>query len=271
MDLNRSHPLRAAALALALGLACVTALAAAPAARAQGAPLLPNLVTLHIGQNDLAMFKQDGKPMVAFSNEVGNKGQGPLEIFAAPESGDCNGEGRPKNDRDAYQRIFSDDGDGVFDRSLDAASTEQRIGCEVRSSAFYWQIYNLARYKLVVEKTGRAVVTSDKIAYCTVDSAFHFDLPGAPPSGYYPINGCDPAGTLGISIGWADLYGAYTPGQEINVSKVDPGRYCLRSRADPRNLLVESNNRDNVREVPIHLDAATQTVERLAGSCQFRR
>jgi lysyl oxidase len=255
MDLNRSHPLRAAALALALGLACVTALAAAPAARAQGAPLLPNLVTLHIGQNDLAMFKQDGKPMLAFSNEVGNKGQGPLEIFAAPESGDCNGDGRPKNDRDAYQRIFSDDGDGVFDRSLDTASTEQRIGCEVRNSAFYWQIYNLARYKLVVEKTGRAVVTSDKIAYCTVDSAFHFD----------------PAGTLGISIGWADLYGAYTPGQEINVSKVDPGRYCLRSRADPRNLLVESNNRDNVREVPIHLDPATQTVERLAGSCQFRR
>jgi subtilase family serine protease len=46
-------------------------------------------------------------------------------------------------------------------------------------------------------------------------------------------------------VGWGDTYEATVPGQHLNLTSVPDGRYALRSTADPDNLLVESNERNN--------------------------
>jgi Lysyl oxidase len=274
MDLELRHRLRTALAAAIAGFAvlCLAWLTSAPDARAAvGDPLLPNLVTLNISQDDLEMEQPHKKPLLGLSNEVANLGQGPLEIFASAHSHDCDGDSKPGNDRNAYQRIYSDDGDGVFNRDLDTGSSETKFGCERLGDDFYWQVWNLARYRLLRERDGAAVATRQKVAYCTVDSIYHphFELPGQSSTGYYPVDGCAPDGTLGISIGWADLYSFYIPTQLINVAGVKPGDYCLRSAADPRNLLQETDDSDNVREVRLHLNPRTLTVKRLGGACEL--
>ena len=75
--------------------------------------------------------------------------------------------------------------------------------------------------------------------------------PGSPRGKYY--GGCLRDSVGGISIGWGDLYGARVSGQELDVTSLAEGAYCLVSRADPENRLQESNERNNVRTTRIEL------------------
>jgi len=52
---------------------------------------------------------------------------------------------------------------------------------------------------------------------------------------------------------WGDLYGARVSGQELDVTSLAEGAYCLVSRADPENRLQESNERNNIRTTRIEL------------------
>ena len=88
--------------------------------------LLPNLVTLRIG--DLSIRRTDGVRLLRFANVIGNRGPGVLELY--PVADDCDGDGDPQNDRSAYQRIYADtDGDGIFDRDVDEVAVERFVGC----------------------------------------------------------------------------------------------------------------------------------------------
>lgn len=271
LDLRHRRPTAAlVVLTAGLALACLASLGSAPDARAAGGdPLLPNLVTLNISPDDLEMEKPHKKPLLGLSNEVANLGQGPLEIVASNHSNDCDGDSKPSNDRDAFQRVYADDGDGVFNRDLDTESTKTKIGCERLADAYYWQVWNLARYRLLRESDGKPVAQRQKVAYCTVDSTYHphFNTPGQSATPYYPVDGCAPDGILGISVGWADLYSFFIPTQLINVEGVKPGDYCLRSAADPHNLIQETDDSDNVEEVSLHLNPGKLTVKRLGGDC----
>jgi len=51
------------------------------------------------------------------------------------------------------------------------------------------------------------------------------------------------------------------PGQDLNVTGLGRGRYCLVSRADPDNLLRESNNSNNARKTRIALHPAKRKRE----------
>ena len=86
-------------------------------------------------------------------------------------------------------------------------------------------------------------------------------------AGYYPQGGCDQNSTLGVSVGWADEYYYGLPGQQLNITGLRGGRYCLVSKGDPDNLLRESNNSNNVRRTRIALHPAKHTVKRLSGRC----
>jgi len=59
----------------------------------------------------------------------------------------------------------------------------------------------------------------------------------------------------GISIGWGDIYGARVSGQELDVTGLSDGVYCLVSQADPEDQLLESNERNNARTTRIVLRA----------------
>ena len=264
----------ATAIAATATILVVAGTAMPPGAGAGSQPrLLPDLVTLRLSQNDLALEPSGGRLLLRLSNEIGNRGRGPLEIYPSATPSDCDGDGDPANDRDTYQRIFLDsNADNVFDREQDLESDDILSGCERYHPAHdHWHLLDFSRYKLVRERNGHTVVRSTKIGFCIIDSDRRFaSLPGSPPEAYYPAGSadCDRDSVDGLSVGWADTYGYFLPGQQLNVTGLRRGRYCLVSTADPHNKLRESDNSNNARRTRIALHPAKRAVERLPGHCR---
>jgi hypothetical protein len=97
------------------------------------------------------------------------------------------------------------------------------------------------------------VVEQDKVSFCLRDNERvpDVDAPARPDKGY---GKCARDRIQGISVGWADVYDASLPGQELKLPRAMPdGVYCLRVRADPLDLLLESVEDDNdvVRAITI--------------------
>ncbi len=264
----------AAAVAATATILVVAGAAVAPGAAAGSQPrLLPDLMTLRVSQNDLALERSGRKLLLRLTNEIGNRGRGPLEIYPSASSNDCDGDGNPANDRDTYQRIFLDsNGDSLFDRVQDTESVSLLFGCERYHPAHHhWHVLDFSRYKLVRERNGRTVVRSDKIGFCIIDTDHRFaSLPGSPPEPYYPAGSeeCDQVSIQGLSVGWSDSYRYYLPGQQLDVTGLRRGRYCLVSTADPHNLLRESDDSNNAHRARIALHPAKRTVDRLSGHCR---
>jgi hypothetical protein len=256
-------------LASVVAILLLAAAATAPgAAGATNPRLLPDLVTMKVTQSDLLL---NGKKL-RLSNEIGNRGRGPLELYPSAASNNCDGDGNPGNDRDVYQRIFLDsNADGVFQRGQDTASQSRRFGCEQYHPAHHhWHVLDFSRYKLVREKTGRTVAKSTKIGFCIIDTDHAFGgLPGSPSGVHYPAGSgnCSADSIDGLSVGWADTYYYGLPGQEVSVAGLREGRYCLVSKADPNNLLRESSNSNNARFTLIALHPAKHVVKQLSGRC----
>jgi hypothetical protein len=234
--------------------------------------LLPDLVTLRVSQADLLLQQNGRKLVLRLSNEIGNRGRGPLEIQPSPTPTDCDGDGNPANDRDTYQRIFLDsNADNVFDRAGDTAYTDRRFGCErFHPPHGHWHLLDFSRYKLVRQRTGRTVVSSTKISFCVIDTDHPFRaIPGSPAAPYYPAgdSNCNRDSIDGLSVGWADTYGYFLPGQQLKVTGLHRGRYCLVSTADPANVLRESDNSNNANRTLIALRPAKRVVKRLRGPC----
>lgn len=233
---------------LAPGLLLSSA-AASPSATPE---LLPDLVTRTPAKVYLQITPR-GKRLVRFSNEVVNVGIGPLEL--RPRVGDCNHNGNPADDRVSWQRIYRDaDGDGRFTRGVDARFRARSAGCTRYHAAHkHWHFDALAAYAIrPVRSVGPTLAGGTKVSSCVLDTRRRLPkAPGSPRRKYY--GGCGRDSVGGISIGWGDLYGARVSGQELDVTALADGVYCLVSRADPENRIEESNERDNVRTTRIEL------------------
>ena len=214
--------------------------------------LLPDLVTRRPGKIYLQVTKRE-KRFVRFSNEVVNVGRGPLEL--RPRADDCDGDGNVANDRTSYQRIYRDaNRDGAFTRGVDVGFRTRRAGCSRYHPAHkHWHFDALAEYDLLPTAP---LGPKRKVSSCVLDTRLRLpNAPGAPRHKVY--GGCRRESVGGISIGWGDLYGARVSGQELDVTALPDGVYCLVSRADPENRLAESDERDNVRATRIVLRGET--------------
>ena len=235
---------------LAIALALV--LPSASASRGEARELLPDLVTRTPGKVYLQITPR-GRHFVRFSNEVLNVGAGPLEL--RPRVGDCNHNGDPADDRASWQRIYRDgDGDGRFTRGADALFRTRSAGCTRYHPAHrHWHFDALAEYAVrPVFSAGPLLAGGKKTSSCVLDTRRRLrKASGSPRRKYY--GGCRRDSVGGISIGWGDLYGARVGGQELDVTSLAEGAYCLVSRADPENRLQESNERNNVRTTHIEL------------------
>ena len=213
--------------------------------------LRPNLVTLPVG--DLSIDREDGVRLLRFANVIGNRGPGVLELF--PVADDCDGDGDPQDDRSVHERLYVDtNGNGVFDRGVDEAAAEEPfVGCMFfHPEHDHWHVEDFARYVLTKPKDGRVVALSDKVSFCVRDSIARWHgMPGAPGAPYY--RECTQDGTTGMSVGWADVYGADLFGQSIELTGVPDGRYCLTSTADPSDRIVERRDDDNRRSILIRI------------------
>jgi hypothetical protein len=258
-------PTRAARILMSLALVAASSLSATAAANAESARgdrvLRPNLVTLAFG--DVSIQRSDGVRELRFSNTIGNRGPGVLELL--PVADDCDGDGDPQDDRSAYQRVYGDtDGDGVFTRGVDQPAGERFVGCMIfHPQHDHWHLEDVARYVLAKPATGRVVALADKVSFCVRDSFVAWSLPGTPTQPYF--GDCTQDGTTGMSVGWADLYAADLYGQSLDISGLADGRYCLRSLADPSRRIAERRDDDNRRSLLLRIRGST--VRSLAGPC----
>jgi hypothetical protein len=270
---------RRVGLAAGVGLVTAAAIAlllAVSRVEAGSADLPPDLVTLAIQQEDLLIAVEGKRTLLRFTNEIGNRGNGPLEIYPSAGSENCDGDADPANDRDASQRLFADsNGSGAFERDDDAVASERKFGCmRFHAAHNHWHVLDIAGYELRREPRGKLFERTRKIGFCFGDARLAFPSGVTPPTSTYPINppeltGCQATTTQGISPGWADAYLLALPGQEFDITEFPRGHYCLISRADPTDVLDELDEGNNVRRAHIALRPAKFAVRRLQTPCRI--
>jgi hypothetical protein len=275
---GRRRTARRLSAALALALAAAAAVSAGGAATAPargGAALLPDLVTLPVEARDIVVTRERGRPVLRFSNRIANRGAGPLEAFPSAASTNCDGDGDPANDRVASQRVFADaNASGWFERGIDTVASERAFGCVRYHPAHdHWHVLRSAAYTLRREPGGRRSARSRKVGFCHGDNVLVRPGPGVPAEPVYPFGSlaprrCDEHATQGISVGYADLYALDLPGQALPIDGLGRGRYCLVSRADPENLLVEREERNNARRTRVAVRPGSLSVRKLRGGCR---
>ena len=240
-------------------VALVTAGPSASAGGEGGPALLPDLVVE--SPVDIVVQRKAGtkKTYLRFSHSTANAGIGPLEIYPDLRTERCGEQG--KRGRVAYQSVYQDSNEsGTFQRDVDTETTDQPVGCMIYHEIHeHYHFDDFARYELYAMRSGRLAKTSEKVSFCVVDSHQYLRrLPGSPPNPYYRFRNCNTdSGIHGISVGWADKYGAGTPGQEFDITGMRPGRYCLVTYADPTDRLSElaSGGEDNnMQSVQIRMD-----------------
>ena len=252
------------ALFCALGAWLLVTSSPATAGSSSGEQLLPDLVVEPPEDIVLQGSPSSEKVFLRFSHTTSNIGQGPLEIYPDLDADDCNDRG----DRAlvAYQRIYRDaNGSGTFQRGVDTDTTEQTVGCMIFHDIHnHYHFEDFAEYELYRVKSGVLKETSDKVSFCVVDILnTHPELDGAAVDPYYQFQDClTDSGVHGISVGWADIYGSGTPGQEFDVSDRNPGRYCLVARTDPIDRLDEvatGGEDNNIQTVQIRVNKKNAT------------
>jgi len=196
-----------------------------------GDPLYPDLIVWTDRLRDAHVSREGGRKLLRFSNGVPNAGAGPLEVY-----GVVDGTGQTQ----AYQVVYNDNGS----RTTHSVGTFSFAGHEDHN---HWHYDDFAQYELR-DPSGNLVRAGEKISFCLMDvSRYDGSLPGSPSSGVYSCS------RQGISVGWADIYGADLEGQHIDITGVADGDYTLVSIVDPTGRLHESNRANNLARIGIRI------------------
>ena len=203
--------------------------------------LLPDARALKA--NDLVItHDRAGHRVLRYESGLVNVGAGPLEV-RPNDLRPC-----PGGQRHASQIIYRDrDHSGHFSRRHDTRVTRHSAGCMVfHPTHNHWHFEAAARYVLYRPAQRQPlIVTGRKMSFCLRDSRRAPDR--WPTADYKQFYGdCSRSSPQGISIGWADIYQNFLPGQAIRLpDRLRNGIYCLRTVVDPRDELLETDNTDN--------------------------
>lgn len=206
------------------------------------AALLPDLIVDPV--HGLRDVYRDGD-VIRFSQGTPNVGNGPLRIVGGEDNHD--------GTQNVYQRIYDDQG----------GFTERLAGLfEFHPEHNHIHFNEFAEYRLYaatpdadsdgVPEVGQQLRGGEKTSFCLIDVAQYQTtppLPNADPDG--SGLGCDTEQE--ISVGWEDIYGAGTPGQEVNVAGLEPGQYWLEAIVDPENHFTELDETNNYARILITL------------------
>ena len=105
----------------------------------------------------------------------------------------------------------------------------------------------------ILDAAGVSQATGTKVTFCLVDVKHYGDTGTFKkdfPRTYFECNG----DLQGIAPGWGDQYHHSTPGQELEVTGLEPGIYTLEHEADPDNHWHESDDSNNHTWVRFRLD-----------------
>jgi Lysyl oxidase len=230
---------------------------AVAAHQTQGKPALlkPNLVVLKAA--DLSVQRTGNGRYLRFESALGNIGRGPIEV--RPNTNQpC-----PTGHHHATQIIYRDvDGSRFYRRSVDTQIARRSAGCMVYHPAHnHWHFQAASRYTLFQPGDERNLVrvARRKMSFCLRDSERIPRQYGSYHQREF-YGACSKYSPQGISIGWVDVYQSFLAGQALRLPRsARDGLYCLRIKVDPKNQLVESDDRDNtsMRAFSLHGDAIT--------------
>jgi hypothetical protein len=192
---------------------------------------LPNLHTEPA--QDLRLERQGNKTYLRFSAISFNDGDGPLELKGGPVN-------RQQKKQKVFQCIYSSE-------SSDPVCTSP-VGDFVWHPAHnHFHLENYMTYDLLkVEGNGLVPLnrSTSKTSFCVMDYMPHGSTTA--PAVYTTCNNQ----VQGMSVGWADKYGYWLAGQEIDVTGLQNGTYLLRLTVNPQGKLhlQETNTGDNVSD-----------------------
>jgi hypothetical protein len=168
--------------------------------------------------------------LLDFSAAIGNFGDGPMELF--PQNNPATGT------TDAYQRLYTHDASGQW-----YAESTRYVGTfAFHPEHDHWHFENFASYELRNTapdgSIGATVLASSrKVSFCLLDSWLgDGSLEHASSQTYVT---CGQNGVQGISVGWADVYPWYLPGQNLDITGLHDGSYWLLITVDPAGVLAE--------------------------------
>jgi hypothetical protein len=99
---------------------------------------------------------------------------------------------------------------------------------------------------------GATATMGHKQSFCLVNMDRVEDYEGPMP-GAHPEPG--ETGCSYLSAGWADIYGAGTPCQWVDVTDVEPGDYLLQVAVNPIGKIAEASVANNIVQVPVTIPA----------------
>ncbi|MCB0877636.1 MAG: hypothetical protein KDC46_01460 [Thermoleophilia bacterium] len=193
---------------------------------------------------------------VRFDSVVGNRGASPFQI--ALHLNEQQGSSR------TTQVIFNEDGTAT-ERDLQGGLRldERRDHNHLHFDDFvYFQLYK-------ADENGRPDLAAGELSggikqsfYITDVQQFQVDdkdnLATAAKlanHGRVDRNIVDADVAQGISVGYADVYGAGLQGQSLSLGDAKPGRYVLRQSFDPSDEVLEQNEKNNVADTLIEVGA----------------
>lgn len=170
--------------------------------------------------------------VVAFEGSIHNIGEGSLDLF-----------GNPQIPGGVKQRVF----DGEEWTDVGAPTVEY----ETSDDHNHFHVMELAHYSLWNDGQTEQLGQGSKVGFCLTDVE---EWPDAVPKLYdndFASGFCgqdQPDLTelrMGISPGWADVYGPNITLQWVDITNVAPGRYWIGGVTDPNNEIVESDETNN--------------------------
>jgi len=211
---------------------------------------LPNLKPLPASSLSLVADTSGGSTL-RFSTTSWNNGTGPLQLEAGPVD---TGSGKQQ----VLQRVFLSDGTSFLHLA-------GYFEWHPAHNHFHFDDYAL--YTLQpVNAQGGSERTGSKTTFCVMDTTkINASLPGAPSQAVYSSCG---QYIQGMSVGWGDTYGSHLAGQEIDFTGNADGMYQLKIEIDPKKVILESTENDNVSCVLLDIKKpSTVTVLDSSGNC----
>jgi hypothetical protein len=212
-------------------------------ANAAAADRLPDL-----GMARLADFHRDtlsnGHKVLRYTTVITNTGVGAFEVHGHRSSTSA-------TQMSVVQKIYNDAGGS---RQVATSATMYFAG----DGHTHWHVRDLESAELIRLDNGSKAGTSAKHGFCFYDNrAYRLSLPGAPQSAVYTRPGCGEQSsldvTMGLSVGWGDVYYYTLPDQYIDITGLAAGRYRLQATADPANWFLETNDSNNFTWVDLQL------------------
>ena len=106
----------------------------------------------------------------------------------------------------------------------------------------HWHFPGFAEYRLRSVSSGQ-VFLGRKMSFCIEDARCWSNC--ASTRKRY---GCN---NMGLQVGWADVYDKSVPCQWLDITSVPGGDYVLEMVADPNDVIDESNEGNNITQVPV--------------------